>query len=156
MAVNNSKKVTIEIEWKPNRELQIPIYSQIVSYFSDQIINGIWTSGDYLPSQRKLSEIFGVNRSSIVEAMDELTAMGLIECSYGKKTKIIEIKLYNECHLNDVIIHFSADNFSVCFQNFVAGRNRKGIFCNIIDFLFCDVCTVGNPYLWYPCVCKGS
>jgi len=59
----------------PDRASGIPLYSQIVSYFSQKISRGEWMSGQNIPSQRRLSELFGVNRSTIVEAMDELAAM---------------------------------------------------------------------------------
>lgn len=41
-----------------------------------------------LPSQRRLSELFGVNRSTIVEAMEELTSLGMIESGFGRGTRI--------------------------------------------------------------------
>ena len=65
----------ISISWKPDRQSKIPLYSQIVSYFSEKISSGDWVSGQVLPSQRKLSELFEVNRSTIVEAMDKLLAV---------------------------------------------------------------------------------
>ena len=79
---------TIQITWKPDKRSQLSIYSQIVSYFREKISSGDWVSGQKLPSQRKLAELFDVNRSTIVEAMDELTAMGLLESSYGGGTRI--------------------------------------------------------------------
>lgn len=41
-----------------------------------------------LPSQRELAQMFGVNRSTIVEATCELTSMGLLEGHYGGGTQI--------------------------------------------------------------------
>ena len=69
--MQGQKQKMVTIDWKPNRESKEPIYAQIVSYVSRRISSGDWGSGQTLPSQRKLSEIFGVNRSTIVEAMDE-------------------------------------------------------------------------------------
>lgn len=79
----------IQIDWKPDKNSNIPLYSQIVSYFSDKILKGDWVVGQKLPSQRELSKIFGVNRSTIVEAMEELTALGIIEGRYGSGTRIV-------------------------------------------------------------------
>lgn len=86
--MQGQKQKMVTIDWKPNRESKEPIYAQIVSYVSRRISSGDWGSGQTLPSQRKLSEIFGVNRSTIVEAMDELASLGLIESSYGGGTRI--------------------------------------------------------------------
>ncbi len=78
----------IQINWRPDKQSRASIYRQIVSFFREKISSGDWVSGQKLPSQRKLAELFGVNRSTIVEAMDELTAMGLLESSYGGGTRI--------------------------------------------------------------------
>lgn len=86
--MQGQKQKTVTIDWKPDRQSKEPIYAQIVSYVSRRISSGDWGSGQTLPSQRKLSEIFGVNRSTIVEAMDELASLGLIESSYGGGTRI--------------------------------------------------------------------
>ncbi|MGE4277045.1 MAG: PLP-dependent aminotransferase family protein [Lawsonibacter sp.] len=79
---------TIVIDWKPDRDSEVPLYSQIVNYFSEKISSGSWLSGQTLPSQRKLSELFKVNRSTIVEAMEELTSLGMLESGFGRGTKI--------------------------------------------------------------------
>ena len=81
-------KKTILIDWKPDRESDTPLYSQIVTYFSEQIFRGNWVGEQIVPSQRALAQMFGVNRSTIVEAMNELTAMGLLEGHYGGGTQI--------------------------------------------------------------------
>ncbi len=80
---------TIHIDWKPDKSSSIPLYSQIVSHFSDKILKGDWVVGQKIPSQRELSRLFGVNRSTIVEAMEELSALGIIEGRYGSGTKIV-------------------------------------------------------------------
>lgn len=78
----------IQINWKPDKDARSSLYSQIVSYFQERITSGDWVSGQKLPSQRKLAELFGVNRSTIVEAMDELMALGLLEGSRGGGTRV--------------------------------------------------------------------
>lgn len=89
MARINEKDIkTILIDWKPDRKSGIPLYSQIVSYFSSKISNGDWVSGQLIPPQRALSELFGVNRSTIVEAMNELASLGMIESEFGGGTRI--------------------------------------------------------------------
>ena len=78
----------IEINWKPDKNSTVPLYSQIVSYFGTKLRRGDWISGQKIPSQRKLSELFDVNRSTIVAAMEELYSMGLLEGHTGSGTKI--------------------------------------------------------------------
>lgn len=88
MSKNSDRTSMITIDWKPDRMSQIPIYSQIVSYFSDKISRGDWTSGQLVPSQRWMSEYFGVNRSTIVEAMNELASLGMVGGRFGGGTRI--------------------------------------------------------------------
>ncbi|WP_312091655.1 aminotransferase-like domain-containing protein [Aminipila sp.] len=78
----------LNIEWKPDKNSKVPIYKQITEYISGKVSNGDWLIGSRLPSQRKLSEIFEVNRSTIVAAMEELTSYGMLESEYGGGTRI--------------------------------------------------------------------
>ncbi len=76
-------------DWKPDKHNKIAIYKQIVQYIAHKIACGDLVVGDKLPSQRELAKDFAVNRSTIVEAMDELRAMGLIQGFHTQGTKIM-------------------------------------------------------------------
>ncbi|MEG0687013.1 MAG: PLP-dependent aminotransferase family protein, partial [Erysipelotrichales bacterium] len=78
----------INIDWQPDKNDKTPIYKQIVNYFSMMIVEGHWSLNENLPTQRDLAKQFNVNRSTIVSAMDELMASGIIETAYGGGTKI--------------------------------------------------------------------
>lgn len=79
----------VSIDWKPDKAARDPLYKQIVNYASMKIFNGDWVIGQKLPSQRKLAELFGVNRSTIVEALEELSSLGIIEGNFGHGTTIV-------------------------------------------------------------------
>ncbi|WP_026592275.1 aminotransferase-like domain-containing protein [Bacillus sp. UNC437CL72CviS29] len=76
-------------DWKPNGSSPVPLYKQIEEYIKEKIINGEWTVGTRLPSQRAFSHAFEVNRSTIVMALDELAAQGLIE-GKGRRGTIVK------------------------------------------------------------------
>lgn len=76
-------------EWKPNPSATAPLYEQIKDYLETKIINGDWPVGTKLPPQRRLAAMFDVNRSTVVTALDELTAQGLIAGNSGGGTKVI-------------------------------------------------------------------
>lgn len=78
-----------EIKWKPQKNSTIPLHQQISDYVKRKILNGEWTVGTKIPPQRRLAELFEVNRSTIVTALDELVADGLIESKVGSGTKVI-------------------------------------------------------------------
>ena len=67
---NKKAAETVTIDWKPNKNLDVPLYAQIVTYFTDNISTGNWTGGQNVPSQRQLAREFDVNRSTVVEAID--------------------------------------------------------------------------------------
>lgn len=85
----------LNIDWKPSKKNNIPIYRQITDYIKNKITNGEWPIGTILPPQREMARYFQVNRSTISIAIDELNADGLIESKLGSGTKIIN----NTCSL---------------------------------------------------------
>lgn len=77
------------INWKPDRNDPTQLHIQIVRFIKDKIASGEWPVGFKLPSQRTLSEIFAVNRSTVVTAIEELTAEGLLKGNTGGGTEVI-------------------------------------------------------------------
>ncbi len=78
----------ITLDWKPSKQGKTPIYRQIVKYISDKIAAGDWVIGSRLPSQRAMAEAFGVNRSTVVTAMEELISYGILESDFGGGTRV--------------------------------------------------------------------
>lgn len=78
-----------DLQWKPSPSTSIPLHKQIEDYIKEKILNGEWTVGTKLPSQRALAEAFGVNRCTVVTALDELTALGFIEGKSGGGTRVV-------------------------------------------------------------------
>ncbi|WP_353957733.1 PLP-dependent aminotransferase family protein [Peribacillus sp. NJ4] len=74
------------IEWRPNRTSNISLHQQIVDWMKQQITRGEWPVATKLPAQRSLAYSFGVNRSTIITAIDELIADGLLETKVGSGT----------------------------------------------------------------------
>lgn len=78
-----------EPNWKPDKTDPMPLHLQIVGYIKEKIALNEWTIGTKLPSQRALAELFAVNRSTIVAAMDELAAEGILQGNTGGGTKVL-------------------------------------------------------------------
>lgn len=79
----------IHIDWRPNKNISKPLYIQIVDYFKEKISSGDWPVGSSIPTQRDLARKFEVNRSTIVAALDELKAEGILEGRGKGGTKVI-------------------------------------------------------------------
>lgn len=73
----------LTIDWQPNKKDNLPLYQQIVTYIKSKIQNGDWPLHSKLPPQRELARLFDVNRSTLITALDELTAVGLLEARPG-------------------------------------------------------------------------
>ncbi|MFD0772047.1 PLP-dependent aminotransferase family protein [Bacillus sp. CGMCC 1.60114] len=76
------------MKWKLDSDSKIPIYQQVVDYIERRIMYGELPPGSFLPSERKLAEQLQVNRSTITTAYNELRAMGIVESTTGKGTRV--------------------------------------------------------------------
>lgn len=72
--------------FKPVKKTRV--YEEIVSKIKDMLENGRLKSGDQLPGERELSEVFQVSRSSVREALRTLETQGYLESRQGEGTYI--------------------------------------------------------------------
>lgn len=79
----------LDIDWKPDRSNPTQLHFQISGYIKNKIACGEWPVGTKLPSQRTLADVFDVNRSTVVAAIEELAAEGVIEGNSGGGTVVI-------------------------------------------------------------------
>jgi GntR family transcriptional regulator, regulator for abcA and norABC len=79
----------MEIQWQPDRNDPTQLHIQIIRFIKDKIVSGEWPVGFKLPSQRALAEIFAVNRSTVVTAIEELAAEGILKGNTGGGTTVI-------------------------------------------------------------------
>ncbi|WP_447402365.1 PLP-dependent aminotransferase family protein [Lysinibacillus sp. fkY74-1] len=69
--------------WQPSRKSGHTLQQQIVQWVTAQVERGDWAAGTKLPTQRQLAMQFGVNRSTVQQALDELKAIGILEAKVG-------------------------------------------------------------------------
>lgn len=72
--------------FKPVKKTRI--YEEIVEKVKGMVEQGMLNSGDQLPSERELSEVFKVSRSSVREALRALESQGFLESRQGDGTYI--------------------------------------------------------------------
>ncbi|GKU79399.1 PLP-dependent aminotransferase family protein [Paenibacillus sp. L3-i20] len=78
--------------WKPERNSKKTLYEQIADHLEQRISYGEYPPGSLLPSERKLAEQLGVNRSTVILAFAELRALGIIESRTGSGTRVSRTK----------------------------------------------------------------
>ncbi|WP_126428858.1 PLP-dependent aminotransferase family protein [Brevibacillus marinus] len=79
---------TFRSDWQPDRSSPVPLYKQIIAYLQGKIRSGEWPAGSKIPSQRALAKAMGVNRSTVVTALEELIAEGWLEGKTGSGTVV--------------------------------------------------------------------
>lgn len=71
----------------------VPLYYQLRRYISDRIESGELKPGDRLPSESKLVSRFGISRTTVRQALGELTSLGLLTRIQGKGTFVVQPRI---------------------------------------------------------------
>lgn len=69
----------------PPRARRQPLYDQLVDVLRDKIANEL-EPGDLLPSERELTERYGLSRTTVRQALRELENLGLVYRRHGRGT----------------------------------------------------------------------
>jgi DNA-binding transcriptional MocR family regulator len=71
-----------------DRSSQIPLYLQIRNQIRELILTGALPESSRLPPQRELASALRVNRTTVVNAYQELAADGLVDATIGRGTVV--------------------------------------------------------------------
>ncbi len=74
----------------------LPIYYQLKELLREKIVAGEWAPGDMIPSERELSDRYGISRMTVRQALKELTSEGLLYREQGRGTFVAEPKIEQE------------------------------------------------------------
>lgn len=69
-----------------------PLYLQIKQIIEDRIIHGIYTIGNYIPTEIEFEKEFNVSKVTVRAAIKELVTLGYLEKKSGKGTTVINHK----------------------------------------------------------------
>lgn len=61
-----------------DRKSPVPIYHQLRRLIEGRIEKGLWRPGDRIPTERELCETYGISRSPVRQALNELAQEGLV------------------------------------------------------------------------------
>jgi len=64
---------------------------QVFEQMKNQILRGVWKPGTKIPSENQLTELFGVSRISVREALQKLVALELLDTRHGEGTFVREL-----------------------------------------------------------------
>ncbi len=72
------------------------LYMQLADTLLMQIKDGVYADGRLLPSERELCETYSVSRTTVRQALHELTLKGYTKCIQGKGTVLVDGQLRQE------------------------------------------------------------
>jgi GntR family transcriptional regulator len=72
-----------------NDECPTPLYFQLYTLLKSCILDGTFETGIRLPTEKQLSDGFGISRITAKRALDELSGEGLVVRQRGKGTHVI-------------------------------------------------------------------
>lgn len=79
--------------------LKRKLAEQVSEAIRRAIVDGLYAPGDALPSERELAVQFGVNRSSVREALLRLEAWGLVTIRQGESTRVRNVYEVGGIHM---------------------------------------------------------
>lgn len=74
----------------------MPIYQKVKNDLQQKIIEGIYKSGDKIPSERELCDVYGVSRMTVRQAVMELEKDGTVYREKGRGTFVAARDLYQD------------------------------------------------------------
>lgn len=96
------KRITID------RSSSVPLYVQLRDAVQKQIEQGVWVPGDQLPGDQELCEVYGVSRTVVRQALQELSFQGSIARHRGRGTFVAEPKIRSTSLIHS-LMGFQAD-----------------------------------------------
>ncbi len=67
---------------------KLPLYKQVIGLIEQAVENGLLGGGERLPSERRLGDLLGVNRSTIIRALENLAERGILLRRQGSGTYV--------------------------------------------------------------------
>lgn len=77
-----------------------PLYDQLVDILMEKIDHE-YRPGDLLPSERELSERYGLSRTTVRLALSELEQLGLVVRKHGRGTFVMDVIIWGSPFVSD-------------------------------------------------------
>ena len=71
---------------------KVNVGEQVFEQLKTLLVQGRWRQGEKLPSENELAEQFGVSRITVRQALQKLSALGLIETRLGEGSFVREVQ----------------------------------------------------------------
>lgn len=88
------------------------VQSQVYDQCKEFIIDGVWKTGDKLPSENQLCELFDVSRVSVRSAIQSLQAQGFIEIKRGEGSFVRNFSISDTLDILVPVLSLSENDIS--------------------------------------------
>jgi DNA-binding GntR family transcriptional regulator len=65
-------------------------YRELQNILKERIQQGVYETGDFLPSENELCQLYSITRTTVRKALDELLKEGFVEKLHGRGTRVRE------------------------------------------------------------------
>ncbi len=86
---------------------KISIVDQVCDAIKQDVVNGVWKTGDKLPSEAEFAASFGVNRLSVRMALQKLNTLGIITTRVGEGSFVCDFSL--KPILNELTVFYEGE-----------------------------------------------
>jgi GntR family transcriptional regulator len=76
------------------RNIPLPLYAQVESVLIERIQSGFWKPGDQIATESELCVMFGVSRTVVRQALDDLVQNGLLVRQRGRGTFVARERIH--------------------------------------------------------------
>ena len=73
-----------------------PLYLKLSDTLAEQIMDGTLPEGTLLPSERELCQTHGISRTTVRQALQDLSQKGYIKAIHGKGTVVVRPQIRQE------------------------------------------------------------
>lgn len=106
-----------------NRKDPVPLYVQLYRKLKQDIIKGVYTNGEMIPSETQLMKQYNVTRTTIRKAVSTLAQEGLVETLHGIGTVVslreLKYSVWNFSGFTDYLRLHNETPQSVVLENYI-------------------------------------
>lgn len=125
-------------------------YQIIMNHLQQMITDGELKCGDKLPSERQMSEMFGISRSSVREALRALEMLGIVDKHQGGGNFIVnnvENSMMSILSTMFVLNHGKLEDFME-FRNYIELGAAKHVIEHASDIQIAGLCSLAEKYIY--------
>ncbi len=109
-----------------------PLSDQVFDQLAAEIMSERYPAGASLPSERALSEVFGVNRQVVREALKRLAQLKLVRIAHGGTTRVLDFRRHARLDLLALMAQHATGGAEIARYQLAVLEMRAAIGADIV------------------------